>query len=137
MATVREIMTRNPECAQTDHTLQAAAEQMERLGVGGLPICGPENRLKGMITDRDIVVRGLARGRRLDTPVGELNQGEAVTVGADDSTDELLSTMTHHQVKRLPVIDGDRLVGIVTIADAARALPNPESGDLLDALSME
>lgn len=137
MATVREIMTRNPECVQTDHTLQAAAEHMERLGVGGLPICGPENRLKGMITDRDIVVRGLARGRRLDTPVGELNQGEAVTVGADDSTDELLSTMAHHQVKRLPVIDGDRLVGIVTIADAARALPNPESGDLLDALSME
>lgn len=66
---------------------------------------------------------------------GELAQGEAVTIGADDEADEILRTMSEHKVRRLPVIDGHDLVGIVAQADVARALPDPKVGDLLQAIS--
>jgi CBS domain-containing protein len=66
---------------------------------------------------------------------GELAQGEAVTIGADDDAAEIMHTMADHQVRRLPVIDGHTLVGIVAQADVARALPDPQVGDLLQALS--
>jgi CBS domain-containing protein len=88
-----------------------------------------------MLTDRDIVVKGL--GKRKDpaqTKAGELAQGEAVTRGADDA-EEILATMGEHKIRRLPVIDGHDLVGMVAQADVARALPDPQVGDLLNALS--
>lgn len=138
MATAREVMTADPECVSTDDSLMLAAERMRRLGVGALPICGPDKKLKGVLTDRDIVVKGLGTGKnpeRINS--GSFNDGEAVTVGADDSVEELLNVMIDRQVKRVPVIDGTKLVGIVTLADAARALPNPDAGRLIDALSMD
>ncbi|WP_026129073.1 CBS domain-containing protein [Nocardiopsis prasina] len=134
--TVREVMTPDPRCIGTDDSLQKAADLMAADQVGALPICGQDGRLKGVLTDRDIVVRGLAGGKRLADPAGGLNQGQAATVGADDPVDEAMSTMLEHGVKRLPVIDGVTLVGIVTTADIARALPNPETGDLVEALSL-
>lgn len=138
MATAREIMTRDPECVNTDETLHAAAERLAQLKVGALPICGSDNRIKGMLTDRDIVVRGLADGKdAAAATAGDLAQGETVTIGADDSAQELIETMIQHGVKRLPVIDGSQLVGVVTIADAARALPNPDAAQLVQALSLE
>lgn len=88
-----------------------------------------------MLTDRDVVVKVL--GKNLDpqqTKAGELAQGEAVTIGADDGADEIFATMARHKVRRLPVIDGHRLVGMVALADVARALPDPQVGDLLEAL---
>jgi CBS domain-containing protein len=104
--------------------------------VGALPICGEDDRLKGMITDRDIVVKVLAEGkdpRAIHT--GEVAQGEVVTIGADDDAEEIMRTMAEHRVRRLPVIDGHRLVGIVAQADVARALANPQAGELVEALS--
>lgn len=68
-------------------------------------------------------------------PAGELAQGEAVTIGADDDVREILRTMSTHKVRRLPVIDGHDLVGMVAQADVARSLPDPQVGDLLEALS--
>lgn len=135
LITVREVMTPDPRCIGTDDSLRKAAELMAGDDVGALPICGQDGRLKGVLTDRDIVVRGLAQGKQPDDIAGALNQGEAVTVGADDPLDEVLNTMTEHGVKRLPVIDGTTLVGMVTTADVAQALPNPAAGDLVDALS--
>jgi CBS domain-containing protein len=89
-----------------------------------------------MLTDRDIVVKVLATGGDADTTLaGELGQGQVVTIGADDDAAEILQTMASHQVRRLPVIDGHRLVGIVAIADVARALPDRPVGDLIDAIS--
>jgi CBS domain-containing protein len=89
-----------------------------------------------MLTDRDIVIKVLAKGKDpAKTEADELAQGEAVTIGADDDAEEILRTMTTHQVRRLPVIDGHQLVGIVAQADVARALPDPEVGALLQALS--
>lgn len=135
MTVVREIMTSDPRCIGSDDTLQKAAQYMAEDGVGGLPICGQDGHLKGMLTDRDIVVRGLAEGKRLSDPAGSLNQGEAVTIGADDTIAELMETMAQHGVKRLPVIDGTRLVGIVTVSDVARTIPQQDAGDLVSALS--
>ncbi|MCK7622824.1 CBS domain-containing protein [Streptomyces sp. RS10V-4] len=136
MTTAREIMTPDAECIGEQDTIAEAARKMAGLSVGALPVCGTDDRLKGMLTDRDIVVKVLAEGKDPQrTTAGELAQGEAVTIGADDDADEILRTMTSHKVRRLPVIDGHRLVGIVAQADVARALPDPHVGDLLEALS--
>ncbi|MET8981463.1 CBS domain-containing protein [Streptomyces sp. NPDC004539] len=138
MTTAREIMTPGAECAHEQETVADAAVKMTALGYGALPICGTDNRLKGMLTDRDIVTKVLGTGRRPEEcAVGELAQGEAVTIGADDDAEDILRTMTTHKVRRLPVIDGHQLVGIVSQADVARALPNPRVGELLEALSAD
>jgi CBS domain-containing protein len=136
MSTAREIMTPNATCVGADENMLAAARKMAELDVGSLPICGSDDRLKGMLTDRDIVVKVLARGLDPATvTAGELAQGKPVTIGADDDAAEILQTMAEHQVRRLPVIDGHSLVGIVAIADVARALPDRPVGDLMDAIS--
>jgi CBS domain-containing protein len=119
-ATARAIMTGGVECVREHETVLEAARKMDQLGVGSLPICGSDERLKGMLTDRDIVVKVLALGQDpSSTTAGQLAQGKPVTIGADDSVQELARTMAQHQVKRLPVIDGHRLVGVVSEADLA------------------
>ncbi|GAA0635275.1 CBS domain-containing protein [Sporichthya brevicatena] len=136
MTKAREIMTPNAECIRADQTVAEAARKMAELDVGALPICGEDDRLKGMITDRDITVKVIAQGKDPNSvKAGDLQQGEAVTIGADDGIEELMKTMGQHQVRRLPVIDGHKLVGIVAQADVARAMPDQPVGDLLDALS--
>ncbi|WP_327686594.1 MULTISPECIES: CBS domain-containing protein [unclassified Streptomyces] len=138
MTTAREIMTSGTECIGAEESALDAARKMTELGVGALPICGTDEKLKGMLTDRDIVVKVLGAGKDpADVKAGELAQGEAVTIGADDDVDEILRTMTEHKVRRLPVIDGHTLVGMVATADVARALPDPKVGDLLEALSTD
>jgi CBS domain-containing protein len=136
MTTAREIMTPDATCVGEKETLADAAQKMADLDVGSLPICGDDNRLKGMLTDRDIVVKALAKGRNpAEVTAGEFAQGKPVTIGADDDAQEILRTMSEHKVRRLPVIDGHQLVGIVAVADVARALPDRPVGDLIDALS--
>ena len=136
MTTAREIMTPDVTCIGEKENLAEAASKMADLDVGSLPICGDDNRLKGMITDRDIVVKVLAKDRNpADCTAGELAQGKPVTIGADDDAAEILRTMSEHKVRRLPVIDGHRLVGMVAIADVAKALPDRPVGDLIDAVT--
>jgi CBS domain-containing protein len=136
MTAVRTIMTRAVECAGADDTLLDAARKMRDLGVGALPFCGVEERLEGMVTDRDIVVGGVAEGRDpATTRVSELADGEPITIGADATVEEALRTMIEHGVRRLPVLDGDRLVGMVSQADVARATTPEQAGELLAALS--
>ncbi|SDD08365.1 CBS domain-containing protein [Actinokineospora iranica] len=138
MTTAREIMTPDVSCVRASDTVLQAARRMAELDVGALPICGEDDRLKGMLTDRDIVVKVLAQGKDpVAVHAGELAQGEAVTVGADDDAEVILQTMATHGVRRLPVIDGHDLVGIVAQADVARSLPEPRVGDLLSALSVD
>jgi CBS domain-containing protein len=105
---------------------------------GALPVCDASGHLIGMVTDRDIVVKLIAKGGDASsTKVGELtgDQPEVVTIGADDSIEEALKTMADHQVRRLPVIDGTEMVGIVAQADLARELPPEKAGELLAAIS--
>jgi len=129
-------MSPDVTCVGERESLADAARKMAELNVGSLPICGEDDRLKGMITDRDLVVKALAKNRNpAEVTAGDLAEGKPVTIGADDDVNELLSTMATHRVRRLPVIDGHRLVGIVALADVARALPDRPVGDLLDALS--
>ena len=132
----RDIMSSGTECVAASDTLEAAARRLAKEGVGSMPICGDDDRLKGMLTDRDIVVRAIARGKDVArTLVSELAEGKPVTIGADDSIRETLATMERAQVRRLPVIDGHRLVGIISAADIARHLPPRKSGKLLQEIS--
>ncbi|MFJ8085378.1 CBS domain-containing protein [Streptomyces sp. NPDC096205] len=138
MTIAREIMTEGAECVGAEDTVLDAARKMADLGVGALPICGTDDRLKGVLTDRDIIVKVLGAGKDpAQVKAGDLAQGEAVTIGADDDADEILRTMASHKVRRLPVIDGHRLVGIVALADVARALPDRAVGDLLEVISSD
>ena len=133
----RDLMSRNAECIGENDSLLDAAKKLAQLNVGSMPICGEDNRLKGMLTDRDIVVKALAQGKDpSSTKAGELAQGKPVTIGADDSVDETLRTMAQHKVRRLPVIDGHDLVGIIAVADIARQLGDDEDkGNMIEAIS--
>jgi CBS domain-containing protein len=134
--TAREVMSGGVECVGENETVLDAAKKLADLDVGSMPICGEDNRLKGMLTDRDIVVKVLAAGKDpADTRAGELGEGKPVTIGADDSIDEALRTMTDHKVRRLPVIDGHDLVGIVSQADLATNIDEQKVGDLVEAIS--
>jgi CBS domain-containing protein len=134
--TARDIMTGSVECIGEKETLQQAAVKMRDLDVGSLPICGEDNRLKGMLTDRDIVVRCLADGGDpTSVTAGELAQGKPVTIGADDTVEEAIRTMQDNQVRRLPVIDGHDLVGVISQADIARNYPEDRVGDLVELIS--
>src|SRR5918998_213792 len=134
--TARDVMSSDCECIGENDTVLDAAKKLKELNVGSMPICGEDDRLKGMLTDRDIVVKVLAEGRDpASTTAGELGEGKPVTIGADDSVDEALRTMTEHKVRRLPVIDGHDLVGIVSQADLARNIDEEKVGDLVEAIS--
>ncbi|WP_138442815.1 CBS domain-containing protein [Sinomonas susongensis] len=136
MTTARDIMTPGAECVGENETLEVAAQKMRDLDVGVLPICGEDKRLKGLITDRDIVVRCLAEGGDpRNTKAGSLAEGKPVTIGADDSVEEAIKTMQAHKVRRLPVIDGHDLVGMVAQADIARSLPEDQVGELVKLIS--
>ena len=134
--TAREVMTGGAECVGENDTIVDAAKRLAELDIGAMPICGEDNRLKGMLTDRDIVVKVLAQGKDpSSTTAGELGEGKPVTIGADDSIDEALRTMAGAKVRRLPVIDGHDLVGVVSQADLARNIDEEKVGDLVEAIS--
>jgi CBS domain-containing protein len=134
----RDVMSPDCTCIGENESVLDAARRLKDLDVGSLPICGEDDRLKGMLTDRDIVVKVLAEGKDpSSTKAGELGQGDGqtVTIGADDSIDEALRTMIGHKVRRLPVIDGRRLVGIVSQGDIATNIDEERVGELVEAIS--
>jgi len=136
MTKARDLMTAGAECVGENETLVDAARKMRDLDVGALPICGEDNRLKGVLTDRDIVVKCLADGGDPTTAhAGQFGEGKPVTIGADDSIEEALATMSKHQLRRLPVIDGHDLVGMLAQADIARAMPEHATGDTVQEIS--
>jgi CBS domain-containing protein len=134
----RDVMSSDCTCIGENDSVLDAAKQLADKDVGSLPICGEDDRLKGMLTDRDIVVKVLARGKDpASVKAGELGQGDSktVTVGADDSIDEALRTMIDHKVRRLPVIDGKRMIGIISQADIATNVDEEKVGELVEAIS--
>lgn len=139
MTTAREIMTHDPwrRAPERDDTVVDAARRLRESDIGALPICNAEGRLEGVVTNRDLVVKVLADGRDpASTTLGDIaDQSEVVTIGADDSVDEALRTMKEHAVRRLPVIDGTELVGMVSQADVATACPPDQMGGLVEAIS--
>jgi CBS domain-containing protein len=135
MTTARDIMTEGADVLSTSTTVLEAAKKLAAEDYGSMPICDGQ-KLQGMLTDRDIVVKVLAAGKDpATTRVGELAQGEVVTIGADDPVEEIARTMSDHQVRRLPVIDGRTLVGMVAQADLARTGKDEKTGDTVESIS--
>ena len=119
----RDIMHPGAECIFEGDSVAAAAQRMRDLGVGSLPICGADDRLHGILTDRDIVLKCIAEGRDpAQVRAGDLAQGALFWADAGAGVGEVLHQMEDHHVKHLPVIDNHRLVGIITEADLARNL---------------
>lgn len=123
MATARDVMNGGAQCIKEEQTLAEAAQMMRDLDVGSLPICGPDEKLHGMITDRDIVVKCIAEGGDcMQTRARDLAQGSVHWVSADADIDDALAMMREHQVKRLPVIEDQRLVGMISETDLTKKL---------------
>ncbi|GAB3595454.1 CBS domain-containing protein [Microbacterium tumbae] len=137
MTLISDIMTPGARCIGENDSLQVAASLMSELDVGSLPICGEDSRLKGMLTDRDIVVKAIANGMDPDaTPARALAAGRPVTVQASDDVAVALERMQEHRIRRLPVIEDHMLVGIVTQADVARSLPAADTGETVESISL-
>ena len=135
MTTAKEIMHTGVACISDHETVTTAAQHMRELSVGALPICGDDDRLHGMITDRDIVIKCVAAGHDPDTTtVGELAQGSVYNVDVNASLADMLAIMEAYQVRRLPVVDQHRLVGIVSEADIALHLPAHAIADFVKAI---
>ena len=136
MTTIKDLMTPGVQCVPAETTLQGAAQKMRDLDVGSLPICGDDDRLAGMITDRDIVTRCIADGGDATTvTVGSLAHGTPIWVDAEGTAAEALALMSKHQIRRLPVIADKRLVGIVSQADLARELSVGDVGEVVREIS--
>jgi CBS domain-containing protein len=135
MTTARDIMHPRVECIKEHESLTEAARRMRALDVGALPICGDDERLQGIITDRDIVLKCVAAG---DDPAtvsaGELAQGRPFYIDADSDVSLVLRMMEEHRIRRLPVIDNRQLVGIISEADLARNLPDQEVAEFVEVI---
>ncbi|NLU69165.1 CBS domain-containing protein [Streptomyces sp. HNM0574] len=121
----RDIMSAQARCVGAHSSLREAARLMRDLGVGALPVCGDNNRLVGMVTDRDIVVLCCAEGIDPASVQAGTLERKVYWVDAEADAGEVLRTMEEHRIKRLPVIDtrgGHRLIGMITEADLARNL---------------
>jgi CBS domain-containing protein len=127
MTKAREMMHKGAECIGENDTLAQAARRMRDLNIGSMPICGEDQRLQGIITDRDIVVRCIAEGRDpASVTARELAEGTPVWVEANADHKEVVRLLTEHKIRRLPVIDDHRLVGMISEADVARHLPEKD-----------
>jgi CBS domain-containing protein len=132
---VSEVMTREIETVAPDQPVQRAASCMLSADAGSIPVTEGD-RLVGMITDRDIAVRGIAKGYGPDTPVRELMTDDLVIVRVDDDVEDAASKMSDAQVRRLPVIDSDeRLCGIVSLGDLARETDEGCAQEALEGVS--
>ncbi|WP_219420360.1 CBS domain-containing protein [Pseudonocardia nigra] len=118
-ATVAEIMSRDPEAVSADMTISEAARRMRAVDTGDVVVLDGD-RLAGILTDRDIVVRAVAEDKDGSTPVREVCSGAGLaTVTPDTTVGQAAELMRSKAVRRLPVVDGDRVVGIVSIGDLA------------------
>jgi CBS domain-containing protein len=132
---VSEVMTRDVQTIRPDQRVQEAASFMLSADAGSIPVTDGD-RLIGMITDRDIAVRGVAMGYGPDTPVRELMTDDIVCARADDDIDDVASKMSEAQVRRLPVIDDqERLCGIVSLGDLSREGDEDSANEALEGVS--
>jgi CBS domain-containing protein len=135
MTTARDIMHVGVTCISEHETLQHAAQQMRDLDVGSLPVCGDDERMRGMITDRDIVTKCIARGvDPANVTAGELADGMPVTIEPQADVADVLRAMEQHQIHRLPVIESQQPVGMISQADLARHLPETLVGEFIEAV---
>jgi CBS domain-containing protein len=135
MGTIRDVMTSNPTSCEPSSTVLDAAKVMAQEDVGPVPVV-EGGRVVGIVTDRDLVVRVLAEGRDpSSTTLGEILSSDLVTVQPDSDLNEALQLMAQSQVRRLPVVEGEQLVGIVAQADVARAAEEEQTGEVVQQIS--
>jgi CBS domain-containing protein len=137
MTTARDVMTGSPAIVSADATMTDIARQLREEGIGAVIVCGDGERLQGLVTDRDIAVEVVAAGKdpKATTAADILTGRETVTIGADDDLDEAVKTMASHAVRRLPVIDGNRVIGVVSQADIARHADDSKIAELVRSVS--
>jgi CBS domain-containing protein len=132
---IRDVMTPNPRTLSPDDSIQNAARLMRDEDTGAIPVV-ENGRPIGLVTDRDIVVRAVADGGQLDRPVRDIATTNLVAVTPDMSTREANELMREHQIRRLPVIEGERLVGMVSLGDlAVKESKESRSGETLERVS--
>lgn len=136
MVMARDIMHFGAECVPESETLDRAAQMMRDKQVGSLPICGADDRLKGILTDRDIVVKCIASGKDPSkVTAADLAQGTPVWVEADASEDEVLQVMEQKKIRRVPVMENKRLVGMISEADIAQHLSEDKLAHFVTAIT--
>lgn len=136
MSTAKQIMHLGAECVPAGETLDRAAQMMRDKQVGSLPICGPDNKLTGILTDRDIVVKCIAMGKDpAKMTAGDLAQGKAIWVDAKASEDDVLKVMETNMIRRVPVIENKKLVGMISEADLAQHLSDAKLAHFVSTIT--
>ena len=131
-----DVMTRNVSVIGEEETVRDAAERLASDDIGALPICDDQQRIKGMLTDRDIVVHVIARGKDPErTLARDLEIGEVVTVRPEDSLERAEGLMAQHRIRRLPVVENGKVVGIISQADIARNASPADAGRMVEGIS--
>jgi CBS domain-containing protein len=124
------------ECVPATESLDRAAQMMRDKQVGSLPICGPQDKLIGILTDRDIVVKCIASGKDpAKMTAGDLAQGKAIWVSAEATEDEILEVMQTNMIRRVPVIDGKKIVGMISEADLAQHLSDKKLAQFVSTIT--
>jgi CBS domain-containing protein len=135
MGIIKDIMSKDIECCSLLDNMYEVAVKMKELNVGAIPIVD-EKRLVGMITDRDIVIRGVAEKNPGSTKVEKIMSDQLVTVTSDTTTNQAAKLMAEHQIRRLPVVEGENLIGIVSLGDfAIHQLTDEQAGNALSEIS--
>ncbi len=133
---IKEIMTKDVKTISEDCTIQEAAEHMKSLDVGSIPVCNQSKELVGMVTDRDMVIRGLTSGVDSSTPISQVMSTNPVSINPDTGVHEAARVMAKNQIRRLPVVENNEVIGIVSIGDlAVRDIYVNEAGDALSSIS--
>ncbi|MCQ4083898.1 CBS domain-containing protein [Streptomyces sp. RB6PN25] len=133
MTTAKDIMHPGAKWVYREETLDRAAQLMRELNVGALPVSDQNERLCGIITDRDIVVKCVSKGHNpAETRCAELCEGTPRWIDADADVSQVLHEMESHQIKRIPVIENKRLVGIISEADVARNLTDDQVAEFVE-----
>ena len=132
---IRDVMTPNPRTVSPDDTIQAAARIMQTEDTGAVPVVN-NGRVLAVVTDRDIVVRVVAQGTPITNLVSTIASQDVICASPEMSTREASELMSEHQIRRLPVVENDRLVGIVSIGDlAVKEGKDSRTGDTLQGIS--
>ena len=134
---VRDLMSTNITCVKEDASVSQIASHMKRDDVGCLPVCDDAGHLKGIITDRDLVLRALTEKQPGETTSGDIMTTSPVTVSPDMNIHDAALLFSAHQIRRLPVIEASRIVGMLSLGDvAAKPVCIDEAGDALSAISV-
>jgi CBS domain-containing protein len=135
MERIRDIMTDEVECCTLLDNVYEVASKMKELNVGAIPIVD-QKKLVGMITDRDIVIRGIAERHPPSSKVEDIMSNNLITISPDASSREAVKLMAENQIRRLPVVEGDELIGIVSLGDfAIRELTDDQAKQALTEIS--